>query len=694
VEAALGSRYHVIAGVPDYNQYEYNYRSSEYNSATTPAASGKYLGAPYLDAGAYYSGCAPTSGGNIIKYWAGHGYPSLDPGLLPMYSSQYDPNAVRPSAPAKSTMEKMINDLHVDFHTFASEGGAGAASVADFGAGMLKYVKDTSSYDFTADSIGWFYWIDYAAEIAADRPVLLGFNALKVYAPSEFDYEDHAVTGIGYDYTPGVLSSQYMIIHDNWPGDPSDVYVQFDGSKADYSYRFMLAFAPAVPPANDDLASATQITWSAGSVIGVNTSATKQSGEPSHAGKAGGASVWFKWTPPTSGWYGISTGGSTFDTLLGVYTGSSVGALTPVASNDDISKNVLQSQAGFYANSNTTYRIAIDGFAGKGGAYQLSWFPLHSMSGTVKTTGGTGVSGITVRFSDGRTAVTDGSGSFSFPGLFDGSYTVTPEVNDGIAIAPGSWTASVSGSDASGLAFLGQSNDDFASAVPLTSGSGTAVGSSVSATRESAEPVYGGGATVWFKWTASKSGRVWFSAVGSSFDTLLAVYKGPSAGALSTVAYNDDYHYPDTKQSALAFNAVAGTTYRICIDGYQPPGGSTQAGTYRLAWAPVSKTTLTKPTLSVTSPKHGASFTITGYASPWFKGSVRVYLYRKTSGAYKVYPKSTSYSSRTVTASGSRVKYTYKVSVPSKGSWAVRTYYPGGTFSTSNWSAYTYFTVK
>jgi len=73
---------------------------------------------------------------------------------------------------------------------------------------------------------------------------------------------------------------------------------------------------------------------------------------------------------------------------------------------------------------------------------------------------------------------------------------------------------------------------------------------------------------------------------------------------------------------------------------------------------------------------------------------VRAFLYRKVSGTYKGYPSTGHYVSRTVTTSGSRAKYTYKVSVPYKGSWAVRAYYGGGTFATSAWSVYDYFTVK
>lgn len=691
--AAIGTRYRLIAGVPDYHQFGYNYRSTEYNASTLPATTGKYLEDPYLDSGAYFSGCAPTSAGNIVKYWAGHGYPALDRNLLPKYASPYDPNAADDYSPPKAPYQKMINDLHVFFHTFHSEGDGGAAWPYDFAPGLTSYAKKIGGYTFTATPINNFSWVDYAAEIAADRPVLLGFNGLEVYAPDDFEYGDHAITGVGYDYTPTVRGSEYLIIRDNWDNEPADVYLQFAGRNAVYTYRFMVAFAPAVPPANDSFSSATVLPGaSSGSVIGVSTSATNESGEPPHAGNSGGASVWFKWTPSSSGWVGFSTGGSSFDTLLNVYTGTSVSALTSITSSDDFGKS-RTSAAGFYAVSGTTYRIAIDGFRENDGsvakgAYELKWYPLHSLSGYVRTAGGSGVSGVKVTCSDGKTAFTNGSGAYTIAGLFDGTYSLTVS-KAGAGFTPESCSKTLSGSNGTAPDFVGQPNDAFASALPLVSYA-SASGSNSSGTKESGEKWHAGnagGASVWFSWTAPESRRVWVSAVGSSFDTLLGVYTGTAVSSLTTVAYSDDYSGLNT--SALSFNAVGGTTYRIAVDGYKS-GTTAATGRYRLAWNAVGAASLTKPALSVSSPLHGSYFTITGYVTPWCRGTVSVKLYRKVSGSYKLQ----SSSNRTLSTSGSRAKYTYKVKVPSKGSWAVRTYYAGGVFSTKAWSVYRYFTAR
>ena len=49
----------------------------------------------------------------------------------------------------------------------------------------------------------------------------------------------------------------------------------------------------------------------------------------------GAASVWFKWTAPASGDVTVDTIGSSYDTVLGLYTGSARHALTLIDENDD-----------------------------------------------------------------------------------------------------------------------------------------------------------------------------------------------------------------------------------------------------------------------------------------------------------------------------------------------------------------------
>ena len=115
-------------------------------------------------------------------------------------------------------------------------------------------------------------------------------------------------------------------------------------------------------------------------MTGTNAGATKEAGEPNHAGNSGGASVWYQWQAPSTGFVTFSTAGSNFDTLLGGYTGGSVGALTPVASNDDVGGFDLTSRVTFNVTGGTTYRVAVDGWGGVAGAITLSWNAVNAGS--------------------------------------------------------------------------------------------------------------------------------------------------------------------------------------------------------------------------------------------------------------------------------------------------------------------------
>jgi uncharacterized repeat protein (TIGR01451 family) len=103
-----------------------------------------------------------------------------------------------------------------------------------------------------------------------------------------------------------------------------------------------------------------------------NVFATKEAGEPNHAGNAGGHSVWADFTTSVSSQVQIDTHVSGFDTLLAVYTGTSVSALTLVASNDDDGSASGTSSVIFQAQPGTDYKIAVDGKNGATGNYALS----------------------------------------------------------------------------------------------------------------------------------------------------------------------------------------------------------------------------------------------------------------------------------------------------------------------------------
>jgi hypothetical protein len=87
-------------------------------------------------------------------------------------------------------------------------------------------------------------------------------------------------------------------------------------------------------------------------------------------GSGFGRSVWYSFTPGATTQVTVSTVGSNFDTIVGVWTGGTLGTLTQVTCNDDFSGTA--SQVAFTATAGTTYRIQVGGFSGAGGTLALS----------------------------------------------------------------------------------------------------------------------------------------------------------------------------------------------------------------------------------------------------------------------------------------------------------------------------------
>lgn len=96
-------------------------------------------------------------------------------------------------------------------------------------------------------------------------------------------------------------------------------------------------------------------------IRGTNITFTREAGEPRHASRNGNHSGWISWTAPANGLLRVDTFGSEFDTLLAVYTGSTVSNLTVVAANDDVNGDSVVSAVAFNVTNGITYHIAVDG---------------------------------------------------------------------------------------------------------------------------------------------------------------------------------------------------------------------------------------------------------------------------------------------------------------------------------------------
>lgn len=308
------------------------------------------------------------------------------------------------------------------------------------------------------------------------------------------------------------ISGQWLDITEVAPGNytleievnPSHVFAE-----SDYSNNKAQVAVTIPPLSNDNFVNALSIIGT--SVSANNATATKEAGEPSHAGNIGGRSLWWCLATTNTVPVTLDTLGSSFDTLLAVYTGTAVNALTPVASNDDIQPGVTQqSRVNFTAVAGRIYRIAVDGY-------------------------------------------------FNF-----GSGTSSGTIN--LNLHPG--------------------NNDFVACLVLAGPKVQLGGFNGGAGKEAGEPNHAGnfgGNSVWYCWTAPNGGLVEVNTLGSTFDTLLAVYTGSAVNTLTLVAQDDDIQVPFNVRSRVTFNATAGTLYRIVVDGYN---GATGSITMNLGYKP------------------------------------------------------------------------------------------------------------
>jgi len=310
----------------------------------------------------------------------------------------------------------------------------------------------------------------------------------------------------------------------------------------------------------------------------------------------------------------FDTAGSSFDTVLAVYTGSAVNSLTAVASDDDFGGEVA-SQVQFNAVAGTVYHVAIDGASAASVGHIVVTFNFNQtaqilpqiLSAPVDQTSATGgtvtfnvaaaPAGVTFQWSYNGTALNGETSSNlvlnSVSALNAGPYTV--RVTSGANFVD-SVPANLQINDSNDT---GASEDKFSDLAGLVGPSGLALasfpvkitpiqpqaGSSAVARGYSGAQVFttfngtpqpgepnpwsvSGGAPSWFLYQAQTNGVLQLDTKGSDFKTLLAVFTGSGADFASLVLQGADAHSAaDGKGSVVSLTALAGTTYFIVVDG-------------------------------------------------------------------------------------------------------------------------------
>jgi hypothetical protein len=125
--------------------------------------------------------------------------------------------------------------------------------------------------------------------------------------------------------------------------------------------RFKLTVDRIFTPLNDDLADAVALTPGSG-ISASSRGATRELSEPGHASNQP-HTVWFKVTLPTDTPVTVNACNGSFPALT-VYTGSSMGTLKRVATEDNC-------DVSFTALAGITYRVVAEN-GGSGGSFRIS----------------------------------------------------------------------------------------------------------------------------------------------------------------------------------------------------------------------------------------------------------------------------------------------------------------------------------
>jgi hypothetical protein len=364
-----------------------------------------------------------------------------------------------------------------------------------------------------------------------------------------------------------------------------------------------------------------------GPVLGNNVNATAEPGEPLPDGKPGGKPIWYTWTAGFSGVISLSTLGSTFDTLLAVYTGTNLAQLTPVAADDDAG-GFFTSQVTFNCGAGTNYQIAVDGFRGASGTVVLGlaagtgYRVLNPAAGdalpviTRQPASQVAPLGAAVSLSVAAESVSPltyqwyfqnapiagaGGGQLvisNFQEAAAGTYSVLV-ANAAGSLAGASASLQVIVTNNNGQASPG-AQDKLGDAVDLAqSAGGDILGgrsdnggdvrgfsiaqtfSTVGATKEEGEPNPAGqtgGASEWYIYTTPAPGTLHLDTGGSDFNTILAAYTNAGAAVtfsnLLEAAGGYTTNYVSGGQPSLNLPGVpAGLTFYIVVDGYNGASG-------------------------------------------------------------------------------------------------------------------------
>ncbi len=334
-------------------------------------------------------------------------------------------------------------------------------------------------------------------------------------------------------------------------------------------------FKISIPtPPNDFFANRIFLAGFPAAFSGITLNAGPEPGDP-----VAGRTLWWSWTAPEDTTVTITPDRA--DQTMLAFVGDSLGGLSAVP-------RIGAGSYSFAAQAGVTYQILMVGAndATANPAFedvlqsnqaprvdieidsnQRVFLPGEPVALTVHAQDPDGVlTNVTFGWRQFTPFTPEAAYPVTFTDLGPGTYDLMAEASDNLGLTIMSTPLTIR---------VAPENDTWAEASPLNGARAEATGANIGAIREPGEPSLNdraGDNSIWWTWTAPHTGRWTLSTSESSFDTVLAVYTGPTLSSLVLVAVNDDQSREDPR-SELSFNAVSGEAYYFAVAGAEGAAG-------------------------------------------------------------------------------------------------------------------------
>ena len=463
----------------------------------------------------------------------------------------------------------------------------------------------------------WWKWVAptsgvYRSSVVVPYAPYLGASSVGI--PNKVSFESVTVyvgTELGELTSLGRTSRLAYTGVEHWRVEQGIEY-QIAVSRNASQFTLRLELLPE--PSNDDFAAATVLTRFT-QATGTTDGAGVEPGEPLHRPNTILlASVWYRWMAPSNGFFTIEGPAN-----VSLYTGDALATLTNV---------VLSGGATFHAESGVIYRIAVfdsgsftlrvrpavrpvnDDFTNAISLHGANFsFAANLHEATAELGEPAYADENLPRNSIWYAWIAPTSGSFTLRAT--NAYNARISVYSGDALTNLISASATLYSAADFVAQVGQNfffsideyygeggtfrielrhhaqpnNDHFTNALVLTGIKLSLAITNLGATSETNEPTqsyYPSRHSVWYSWTAPRSGQASF-VFNSDFNPILTLYTGDSITSLVPVVPPEltPYFSPVSK---LNLAVEAGVTYRLAVDGYN---GESGGGTLEIYYPPV-----------------------------------------------------------------------------------------------------------